>query len=215
MKKLLIYAIIIGGAYYFGSPLIADFMKPPGAFDAQGNPAVYLFVANNCGQPCDQIEQHLRRKKVKYDKFDIANSEDARKKLKQYGGNNSLPYIVVGDGRTVGSNTKDLDSILADAYGLKMLPPGQRRVVKTHFTKAGDPRVVLYGAEWCGYCDKTKEYMDKKGISYTEYDVEKSDKAMLYFNTLEGQGYPLVYVGSRRIGGYNISALQNAVDELM
>ena len=36
--------------------------------------------------------------------------------------------------------------------------------------------VIMYGASWCGYCRKAREYFTDKGISYREYDIETTSK---------------------------------------
>jgi mycoredoxin len=33
--------------------------------------------------------------------------------------------------------------------------------------------VVVYSAEWCGYCKKTKAFLKQRGVPYRERDVEK------------------------------------------
>ena len=35
------------------------------------------------------------------------------------------------------------------------------------------PVIVVYGAEWCGACEKLKAYLDGAGFKYTSKDVEK------------------------------------------
>ena len=33
--------------------------------------------------------------------------------------------------------------------------------------------VTMYTTTWCGYCKNTKRYLDRKGVSYQEIDIEK------------------------------------------
>ena len=42
-------------------------------------------------------------------------------------------------------------------------------------SRSGD--VVVYSTAWCGYCRKAKAWLKKKGISYTEKDIEKDPDA--------------------------------------
>lgn len=37
--------------------------------------------------------------------------------------------------------------------------------------------VVVYTAEWCGFCKKTKAFLKQKGVPYRERDVEKDSGA--------------------------------------
>ncbi len=36
---------------------------------------------------------------------------------------------------------------------------------------------VMYSTSWCAYCKKAKKYFNRKGIQFTEYDIEKNAKA--------------------------------------
>jgi glutaredoxin len=42
-------------------------------------------------------------------------------------------------------------------------------------SRSGD--VIVYSTAWCGYCRKAKAWLKKKGISYTEKDIEKDPDA--------------------------------------
>ncbi len=33
--------------------------------------------------------------------------------------------------------------------------------------------VTMYTTTWCGYCKNTKRYLDRKGVSYQEIDIEE------------------------------------------
>ena len=35
-----------------------------------------------------------------------------------------------------------------------------------------DSEITMYGADWCGDCRRTKQYLDKNKIPYTWVDVE-------------------------------------------
>ncbi|MGA7827180.1 MAG: glutaredoxin family protein [Geobacteraceae bacterium] len=65
------------------------------------------------------------------------------------------------------------------------------------------PRVELFVTSWCGYCKMLEDLLDKKGIPYTTYDVEKDDAAAKTFHELRGRGVPLVRVGSKVVYGYD------------
>ena len=46
--------------------------------------------------------------------------------------------------------------------------------------------VVMYSTEWCGVCKRAKKYMQKKGVKFKEYDIEKSSDAKRKFKKLGG-----------------------------
>lgn len=67
----------------------------------------------------------------------------------------------------------------------------------------GEYAVVMYGAQWCGYCAKARELFESKGIAYREYDIEKSSEAHRQFKALGGRGVPLIVIDDKVIKGYS------------
>jgi len=65
------------------------------------------------------------------------------------------------------------------------------------------PAVEIFVTSWCGYCKMMEQVLDKKGIKYTTYDVEKDDNAAKIYRELHGRGVPLVRVGSKVVYGYD------------
>jgi glutaredoxin len=63
--------------------------------------------------------------------------------------------------------------------------------------------VEMFVTSWCGYCKMMERILDKKGIAYTTYDIEKDDSAARTFQKLGGRGVPLVRVGSKVVYGYD------------
>ena len=72
--------------------------------------------------------------------------------------------------------------------------------------------VTLYGTEWCGYCTRTKKFLDAKGIPFIELDIEKSAEASAEFYRLGGRGVPVVTVGDQVIHGYNLRGVRAALE---
>ena len=35
------------------------------------------------------------------------------------------------------------------------------------------PNITIYSADWCAFCHAAKDYLDRKGIKYTEKNVEE------------------------------------------
>ncbi|MCK0154388.1 glutaredoxin family protein [Alcanivorax sp. S6407] len=69
-------------------------------------------------------------------------------------------------------------------------------------------QVIMYSASWCGVCDKAKRYFERKGIPYTEYDVETSQQGKQGFRQLNGKGVPIILVGNRRMNGFTVSGFE-------
>jgi len=80
-------------------------------------------------------------------------------------------------------------------------------------TPLHDEEVILYATQWCGYCKKTRSFLDQKGIAYFEYDIEASDIGRQQYERLNGRGVPLLVVKSDIIRGYNTQAIINALGQ--
>jgi mycoredoxin len=73
--------------------------------------------------------------------------------------------------------------------------------------------VILYATQWCGYCKKTRAFLSSKGIDYVEYDIENSAIGRQQYDSLNGNGVPLLVVKSEIIRGYDTQAIMNALIE--
>jgi glutaredoxin 3 len=40
-----------------------------------------------------------------------------------------------------------------------------------------DTKVTIYSADWCAFCHAAKDYLGKKGVKFTEKDVERDETA--------------------------------------
>lgn len=75
----------------------------------------------------------------------------------------------------------------------------------TKFVKS--ETVIIYGSEWCEFCNKTKEFLSGEGVKYTFIDVEKNLEDKSDFKELGGTSYPLIVTKSFLIKGYNEEVL--------
>lgn len=71
--------------------------------------------------------------------------------------------------------------------------------------------IVLYATEWCGYCQKTREFFAENNIEYIEYDIEKSAERNREYKELGGRGVPLVNVAGTIIHGYDPRSIRAAI----
>ncbi|MDD2320486.1 MAG: glutaredoxin domain-containing protein [Geobacteraceae bacterium] len=72
--------------------------------------------------------------------------------------------------------------------------------------------VEMFVTSWCGYCKMMERVLDKKGIPYTTYDIEKDDTAARTYRKLGGRGVPLVRVGSKVVYGYDPDSVISYAD---
>lgn len=65
-------------------------------------------------------------------------------------------------------------------------------------------KIIVYSATWCAFCHAVKDYLDKKGIKYTDKDVEKDPAAGLEAVDKSGQrGIPVLDVDGTIILGFD------------
>jgi len=65
--------------------------------------------------------------------------------------------------------------------------------------------VVLYSTQRCGFCRKARAHFAERGIPYTEYDVETTEKGWRDYNRMSGRGVPIILIGGERMNGFSAS----------
>ena len=78
-----------------------------------------------------------------------------------------------------------------------------------------DNKVIIYSANWCAFCHAAKDYLKKKGIPFTERDVEQDPAFARESVEKSGQtGIPVLDINGEIIVGFDRpridAALKNA-----
>lgn len=64
--------------------------------------------------------------------------------------------------------------------------------------------VIIYSAVWCAYCHAAKGYLDKLGVNYEDFDVEKDPaKAMESVHKSGQMGIPVLDINGTIIVGFD------------
>jgi glutaredoxin len=72
--------------------------------------------------------------------------------------------------------------------------------------------VELYTTSWCPYCKDARNFFRSRGISFTEYDIEKDEEAARRKNSLDGgRGVPFAVICDQKIRGFSTIAYENAL----
>ena len=74
-------------------------------------------------------------------------------------------------------------------------------------------QVEIYSSPLCGFCYAAKRLLDKKGVSYTEYNVlsDAKLKPEMIERANGARTVPQIFIEGVGIGGYDdIAALDNA-----
>jgi glutaredoxin-like YruB-family protein len=73
-------------------------------------------------------------------------------------------------------------------------------------------KVEIYSASWCGYCQQTKNYFRRRGIPFTEYDVETDRQAAQRLRKYNPRGgIPVTVIDGKPIIGYAPKAFAAAL----
>ena len=212
MKKLLFLALIAFGAFkaYQKSGWFSG--GGAGAVGKDGKALVVLVTGPDCGDACARLSAALKERGVPYEELSL-DSEDGQRAASKYGVK-GYPTTVVGKQRVQGDDVPALAAALAEAFGKDGLTRRERIAMDGHFDEQGKPKVVLYGTAWCGYCAKQRALFADRQIDFDDVNVEASESGQLAYSALQGNGYPLTYVGYRRFDGYREADILAAIEEL-
>jgi len=64
------------------------------------------------------------------------------------------------------------------------------------------PQVEMYASDWCGYCRRARALLEKKGVAFTEIDVDMIPGARAEMVARGGgDTVPQVFIGGQAVGG--------------
>lgn len=72
--------------------------------------------------------------------------------------------------------------------------------------------VTLYVMPQCGYCEKAREQLTRRGVAWQERDIVESAEAKREFDAKGGVGTPLIVIGDEIIKGFDAARLNAALD---
>ena len=66
-------------------------------------------------------------------------------------------------------------------------------------------KVVIYSGPMCNFCSAAKHLLNKKKVSYTEFDiaVDPSKLQVMQDNTNGARTIPQIFIGDTYVGGYS------------
>jgi glutaredoxin len=75
--------------------------------------------------------------------------------------------------------------------------------------------VVIYTANWCGYCRQAKSFMSANGVSYEEHDVEASQDDARAMRRLNPRGgLPTIAIDGHVMVGFSERSFVSLVQGL-
>ncbi|HQR23606.1 MAG TPA: glutaredoxin 3 [Steroidobacteraceae bacterium] len=69
----------------------------------------------------------------------------------------------------------------------------------------GTPDIVVYSTAWCGYCDRAKALLERKGLVYREIRVDEdpAERQAMLARSGGRRTVPQVFIGDRHVGGFD------------
>jgi len=65
-------------------------------------------------------------------------------------------------------------------------------------------QVTIYSATWCAFCHMAKQYLDQRGVPYTDKDVDQSMDNLRESVEKSGQrGIPVIDIDGQIIVGFD------------
>ena len=74
------------------------------------------------------------------------------------------------------------------------------------------PVVVMYTTSWCPYCDRARKLLARKGVAFSEVDVESAPQKRAEMQQKSGRRtVPQIFIGETHVGGSDdLHALEDA-----
>lgn len=75
-----------------------------------------------------------------------------------------------------------------------------------------DHDVVLFTTAWCTACDAARDYLVERGVSFAEFDIERSARGREHYEKIGGSGVPVALFGGERVDGFSRQAYARALE---
>lgn len=78
------------------------------------------------------------------------------------------------------------------------------------------PEIVMYSTAWCGYCQRARNLLERKGLAVREIKVDEDPREREIMVQRSGgrRTVPQIFIGDRHIGGYDDLAALDRAGEL-
>ena len=72
-------------------------------------------------------------------------------------------------------------------------------------------QVTMLSASWCTYCTQTRNWLVARGVSYCEYDIERSPTGIARYQASDLKVIPQIFIGDRLLVGFNADELEQTL----
>lgn len=64
------------------------------------------------------------------------------------------------------------------------------------------PDIVMYATGWCPYCLRARSLLTRKGLKFTEVDIDEDGKLREEMHARSGRrSVPQIFIGGKHVGG--------------
>src|SRR5215475_5558885 len=78
------------------------------------------------------------------------------------------------------------------------------------------PDIVMYSTAWCGYCQRARNLLERKGVAVREIKIDEdvSERETMMKRSGGRRTVPQIFIGERHVGGYDELAALDRSGEL-
>ncbi len=212
MRPLVLIAIIGALFWAYTADLFPNIGTPDGAFAEDGSATIQLFTVAECEDVCDRIKSELQKRGAKYEEMVVSMQDDDEntQRWKELG-RHRFPFLVAGGAFNTVANGPEVSTVLAKAFASQYLSKDEKRLYDKHFNDYDEPTVMIYGADWCPYCQKLQKELKANNIPFVELDVPKHRNKTAISKTMDIRGYPSTWVGYHRVDGIDIDSVKATI----
>lgn len=108
------------------------------------------------------------------------------------------------------------ESVIAGALALPR-ETALRAVRRVERAQSDGPKIVVYGAEWCGWCHKAQEWLKNQGLAfeYRDTDDPKNAEALAAERQKRGEtegGIPYILIGDKAFLGFDEAGIKRELE---
>lgn len=122
----------------------------------------------------------------------------------------------VPEGHRAGAKVRSLPVLTVYRGEFSRLRPGRGGVAPAEprpSASGAGARAVVYSAEWCGVCRKTKAWLRERGVAVEERDIDRDPRALAELVAIAGKdpAIPVTVIGGKAVGGFDPAGLSSAL----
>ncbi|HEY0939032.1 MAG TPA: glutaredoxin 3 [Steroidobacter sp.] len=81
---------------------------------------------------------------------------------------------------------------------------------------ASASEIIIYSTAWCGYCQRARNLLERKGAQFREIKVDEDpgERETMMQKSGGRRTVPQIFIGERHVGGYDDLAALDRAGEL-